>query len=133
MRILLIESNEKYGARIKQKLQSHGHAVDLAFTFDGAQLVFETKQFDMVIVELATPEESIIDFLQYLRQTNRETPVYALTADYAFSNAFKDLRLDVVDVMNKPFELAKIAMEQYEPVVAPKIIQPKTFHNFCLN
>ena len=133
MRILLIESNEKYAARIKQKLQSFGHTVDIAFTFDGAQLMFETKPFDMVIVELETPEESIIDFLQYLRQTNRETPVYALTADYAFSNVFKDIRLDVIDVMNRPLNIAKVAMPHYNPVVAPKIIQPKTFHNFCLN
>jgi DNA-binding response OmpR family regulator len=133
MQILLIEGNERYGDSIKQKLQSYGHTVDLTFNFDGAQLMFETKAFDMIIVELETPEESIIDFLQYLRHTNKETPVYALTADYAVSTSFKELKFDMVDVMNSPFDNTNITMAQKDPVLAPKIIQPKTFHNFCLN
>ena len=133
MRILLVEGNEKYGNRIKHKLQSYGHTVDLTYTFDGAQLMFETKGFDIIIVELATPEESIIDFLKYLRRTNTETPVYALTADYAVSTSFKDLKFDMVDVMNSPSDTANLESAQKETMLAPKVIQPKTFHNFCLN
>ena len=133
MRILLIEGNQKHGDSIKQKLQSYGHSVDLAFTFDGAQLMFETKTFDMIIVELEAPEESMIDFLQYLQHTNTETPVYALNADYAVSTSFKDLKFDMVDVMNSPFDSANAAIAQKQPISAPNVIQPKTFHNFCLN
>lgn len=133
MRILLLEGNNKYGDKIRQKLQSYGHTVSLASTFDGAQLMFETKAFDMIIVELDTPEESMIDFLQYLQHTNSSTPVYALNADYAVSTSFKDLRFDMVDVLNSPFDTSNVTIAQKVPVTTPKIIQPKSFHNFCLN
>jgi len=133
MRILLIEGNNGYGDNIKNKLQSYGHTVYLTDTSDGAQLLFETKPFDMIIVELSTPEDSIIEFLAYLRCTNKETPVYALSADYASSTAFKDLKFDMVDVLNSRNHTTQSLTSQRDSIIAPRVVQPKTFHNFCLN
>ena len=133
MQILLIEGNREYGQRIKLKLQSYGHTVDLCHTFAEAQNLFETCSFDMIIVELATPEESIIHFLDYLKLNNNETPVYALRADYAVTTSFKDLTFDMVGVLSKPRSAASVPMTQNKSALTPKVIQPKTFHNFCLN
>jgi len=133
MKILLIEDNQEYGQRIKLKLQSYGHAVDLSPTFADAQNLLQTRSFDMVIVELATPEESIINFLSYLKMSNKETPVYALRADYAVTTSFKDLNFDMVGVLSNNNPTQSRSMPQKESTITPKVIQPKTFHNFCLN
>ena len=133
MHILLVEGNKKHGERIKEKLIGFGHKVAHAFTFDGAQLLFETDTFDMIIIELATPEESILQFLNYLREIKSETPVYALTAEYAVSAAFKDLKFDLVDVMNGPSDRTPAQMSQKSSKPLRHVIQPKIFHNFCLN
>jgi len=133
MQILLIEGNQEYGERIKLKLQSYGHTVDLSHTFSNARNLFETRAFDMIIVELATPEESIVNFINYLKLSNKETPIYALRADYAATTAFRDLNFDMVGVVGKPEPAESWAMTCKESVITPKVIQPRTFHNFCLN
>jgi len=133
MQILLIEGNQDYGERIKVKLQSYGHTVDLSHTFSAARHLFETRRFDMIIVELATPEESIINFINYLKLSNKETPVYALRADYAATTAFKDLNFGMVGVLSNSAPVDKNAATRHDSFARPKVIQPKTFHNFCLN
>ena len=107
--------------------------VDVGGTFTDLLLVDESSGQTYMAKVLSTPEDSIIEFLAYLRCTNKETPVYALSADYASSTAFKELKFDMVDVLNSCNHTTQSLTSQRDSIIAPRVVQPKIFHNFCLN
>jgi two-component system OmpR family response regulator len=103
MIILLIEDNIKLAKNIQTILQSEDYQVDSAFDATTAKELVETKNYDLVILDLGLPDEDGIALCQYFRKQEYRWPLLILTARINLESKVEALDSGADDYLTKPF------------------------------
>ncbi|MBI9010201.1 MAG: response regulator transcription factor [Tenericutes bacterium] len=135
-KILVVEDNTIINKTISRMLQSYGYKVDSAFDAEKALLLFNSNQYDLIILDLHLPKMSGYTFLQVIRKKS-EVPVIINTA-YASTKSrvnlikvgaddFIEKSMDkneivesvklLLDIKEKQEELKKKTLEVYDLVI----------------
>ncbi|HZV02795.1 MAG TPA: response regulator transcription factor [Planctomycetota bacterium] len=105
--ILVTEDEENLRVTIKDKLELEGFQVEVAGTAEDAWRRFQTKSYDLAILDVVLPGMSGLELLKQLRDKEKETgahtPVMLLTARAHESDKVLGLELGADDYMTKPF------------------------------
>lgn len=101
--ILLVDDDEKLATVVKEYLAQNGFEVSTANNGSIAIEVFETGQFDLVLLDLMLPDIDGLEVCRRLR-TIRNIPVLMLTAKGDPLDRIVGLEIGADDYVAKPFE-----------------------------
>jgi DNA-binding response OmpR family regulator len=109
MRILVVEDEHKIANAIKQGLEQHSYAVDVAYEGDSGLAMATTEPYDLIILDRMLPGS--VDgtgILRHLRESQNHTPVLFLTAKDRVLDRAHGLNLGADDYLVKPFAFVEL-------------------------
>jgi DNA-binding response OmpR family regulator len=109
MRILVVEDEHKIANAVKQGLEQHAYAVDVAYDGDNGLAMASTEPYDLIILDRMLP--GVIDgigILQRLRAEKNHTPVLLLTAKDRVLDRAEGLNAGADDYLVKPFAFVEL-------------------------
>ncbi|MBI1842238.1 MAG: response regulator transcription factor [Verrucomicrobia bacterium] len=108
MRVLLVEDSPRLRKSIGTALKASGYAVDLSE--DGEEGLFkaQTRDYDVVILDIMLPKLDGRAVLDRLRKEGRQTPVLFLTANDSLEDRVRGLQRGADDYLTKPFALEEL-------------------------
>jgi DNA-binding response OmpR family regulator len=109
VRILIVEDEHKIANALKQGLEQHSYAVDVAYDGDGGLAMATTEPYDLIILDRMLP--GTVDgmgILQHMRKNNIHTPVLLLTAKDKVLDRAHGLNMGADDYLVKPFAFVEL-------------------------
>jgi two-component system, OmpR family, copper resistance phosphate regulon response regulator CusR len=108
MRLLLVEDETKTVLALKQGLEEHGFAIDVAYDGEAGHLLASREQYDVVISDILMPKLNGLDLLRKLRQEGNATPVLLLSALDQTDDKVAGFEYGADDYLVKPFEFKEL-------------------------
>ena len=103
-KILVIEDDRVIGAILDRVLGHAGHTVQVVQRLTEGREILESRDVDLILLDLNLPDGSGLEFLRALRQEmHRETPVMVLSGMRQEDHIVRGLRLGADDYVTKPF------------------------------
>ena len=104
-RILVIDDDEGIRKSFSLTLDDGGYGVDTAESGEKGVQMFRSGQYDLIYLDLKMPGMNGVETLRELRKTDKEVPVYIVTAFHAeFLDQLKHAAADGIDfqLLRKP-------------------------------
>jgi DNA-binding response OmpR family regulator len=109
MRILVVEDEHKIANAVKQGLEQHTYAVDVAYDGDSGMAMATTEPYDLIILDRMLPGKiDGIGILLNLRAAKNHTPVLLLTAKDRILDRADGLNAGADDYLVKPFAFVEL-------------------------
>ena len=108
MRILVAEDEKRLASYLKKGLEENSFAVDLAPDGEEAAYMLESKEYDLVILDIMLPKIDGIRVLKKIRQKGIQTPVLMLTAKDSVSSKVDAFEQGADDYLTKPFSFIEL-------------------------
>lgn len=107
-KILLLEDDEALALGIEFTLQDEGYDVTRCSCTCDAVKIFDSKIFDIVILDVMLPDGSGYDVCKYIRKKSQQIPVMFLTACDEEVNVVLGLDIGADDYITKPFRVKEL-------------------------
>jgi DNA-binding NtrC family response regulator len=104
-----------------------GYTVDLAENGTEGLQKFSRRGYDLVLLDLMMPDMSGMEVLHEVRERDRETPIFMITAYGSVQAAVDALKAGADDYFPKPFENDKLIRE-IEGVIARRRLEHENTH-----
>lgn len=108
MKILVIEDEPRTANSIKQALEEHNFAVDMAFDGQIGQKLALREEYDLIISDIILPYMNGLELCKSIREHGIETPVLMLTALGTADDKVSGLDSGADDYLVKPFEFKEL-------------------------
>jgi two-component system, OmpR family, response regulator len=105
MRILLVEDDLPLAEALTQLLLGAGYVLDCVHDGVSAEVLAQSEQFDLMILDLNLPEKDGLSVLRSIRARKNPVPVLILTARALPDERVNGLDLGADDYMVKPFDV----------------------------
>src|SRR5579883_435159 len=125
--VLVIDDESDIRDSLKDLLGSEGYAVDLAQNANEGLHKMESRGYDLVLLDLMMPDRSGMEVLQEVRQRDRETPIFMITAYGSVEAAVKALKFGANDYFSKPWDNEKLLIE-IERMIARRRLEYENTH-----
>lgn len=103
MRMLVVEDERKIADFIKRGLKEEGYAVDVAYDGEEGQLLANTNEYDLIILDLMLPKIDGMTLCKRLKKAGHLSPIIMLTAKGTLEDKVAGLDAGADDYMTKPF------------------------------
>jgi DNA-binding NtrC family response regulator len=103
--VLVVEDEERVRNMLSRALKELGFHGTFASTAESAKKAVAARQFDILILDLNLPGMGGMEFLEKVRQTDKDVQVIVLTGFGDLESARKAIHLDVVEFLTKPCPL----------------------------
>jgi DNA-binding NtrC family response regulator len=110
-RILVIDDEVDIRESLELLLTAENYGVDLAENATSGLQKFEAGSYDLVLLDLMMPDRSGMDVLADIRERDKETPVFMLTAYGSVEVAVRALKSGAQDYFAKPWDNEKLLIE----------------------
>src|ERR1043165_8452686 len=110
-RLLVIDDELDIREGLELLLTTEGYSVDLASNGGEALRKLESAGYDLVLLDLMMPDRSGMEVLQEVRERDRETPIFMITAYGSVEAAVNALKLGANDYFSKPWDNEKLVIE----------------------
>ena len=110
-KILVIDDEADIRESLDALLSLEGYEVDLAANGTDGTKRLESHGYDLVLLDLMMPDRSGMDVLRDVRDRDRETPIFMITAFGSTETAVHALKLGANDYFTKPWENDKLLIE----------------------
>src|SRR4051794_5264505 len=110
-RVLVIDDEIDIREGLELLLTTEGYSVELAQNATEGLHKLETHGYDMVLLDLMMPDRSGMEVLQEVRERDRETPIFMITAYGSVEAAVDALKLGANDYFSKPWDNEKLIIE----------------------
>ncbi len=110
-RILVIDDEPDIRESLEALLSLEGYRVDLAVNATEGLKKLETSLYDLVLVDLMMPDKSGMEVVEEIRQRDRETPLFMITAYGSIEVAVEALKRGANDYFSKPWDNEKLVIE----------------------
>ncbi|WP_455502397.1 response regulator transcription factor [Gemmiger sp.] len=104
--ILIVEDEPNIAGLIEMTLEPLGQPIVIAHDGERAADLLETRQFDLVLLDVMLPGVDGFALMEYIAPTG--TPVIFLTAKNAVADRVRGLKLGAYDYIIKPFAPAEL-------------------------
>ncbi|HYW46259.1 MAG TPA: sigma-54 dependent transcriptional regulator [Bryobacteraceae bacterium] len=110
-KILVVDDELDIREGLEFLLTSEGYGVDLAQNgVEGLQKM-ESHSYDLVLLDLMMPDLSGMEVIQQVRERDRETPIFMITAYGSVEAAVDALKRGANDYFSKPWDNEKLIIE----------------------
>ncbi len=110
-RILVIDDEVDIRESLELLLVTEKYLVDLAENATIGLQRFESGTYDLVLLDLMMPDRSGLDVLADIRERDKVTPVFMLTAYGSVEVAVRALKAGANDYFSKPWDNDKLLIE----------------------
>lgn len=108
MRILIIEDEAKTLKYLTKGFTENGFIVDGSTRSDEGMSLAESKDYDLIILDVMLPERDGFSLLGEFRKRGKQTPVLFLTARDSVEDKVRGLQLGADDYLVKPFAFSEL-------------------------
>jgi DNA-binding response OmpR family regulator len=108
-RLLVVDDEPRIRTYLNRSLSAQGHTVYKAVDGQDALHQLDSREFDLVLLDVVTHGRSWFQVLSELRQQESQTPVIVVSAVTEISARIQALDRGAVDVIAKPFSNAELA------------------------
>lgn len=109
-KILLVEDEESMAIGLKYNLSEEGYAVEWAGDGRQALELFQSREFDLVILDIMLPYYDGFEIAEKIRESSPQLPILMLTAKTAAPDRIKGLESGADDYLTKPFHLHELLL-----------------------
>ena len=106
--ILLVEDEKLLRWALEQQLKRAGHTVLAAPDLASASAHLESRQPDVVLLDLGLPDGHGLDFYESNRERLEGSVVIVMTALGAVGEAVRAMKLGALDFLSKPVDQAEL-------------------------
>lgn len=106
--ILIVEDEKKLSRVLQIELGYEKYQTEIANDGREALHLLETKQWDLVLLDIMLPEVSGLEVLRKVRRTDQQTPIILLTARDQVHDKVSGLDLGANDYVTKPFQIEEL-------------------------
>jgi len=110
-KVLVIDDELDIREGLELLLTSEGYSVELAQNGTEGLDRLEKHAYDLVLLDLMMPDKSGMEVLSEVRQRDRETPIFMITAYGSVEAAVQALKLGANDYFSKPWDNEKLIIE----------------------
>ena len=107
-RILIMEDEPQLARLLQLELQFEQFEAHIANNGRDGLHMFETNNYDLVLLDVMMPEMDGFEVLQAIRQAGHVTPIILLTAKDEIKDKVSGLNLGANDYVTKPFEFEEL-------------------------
>ncbi len=125
--ILVVDDEADIREGLEDLLTSEGYVVDLAQNGAEGLHKMETRGYDLVLLDLMMPDRSGMEVLQEVRERDRETPIFLITAYGSVDAAVQALKLGANDYFSKPWDNDKLVIEIERMIVRRRLEYENTY------
>jgi DNA-binding response OmpR family regulator len=108
-RLLVVDDEPRIRTYLNRSLSAQGHTVYEAADGQAALDQLDSRDIDLVLLDLAMPLRGGLDVLSVLKQRESSPPVIVLSAVTDISARIQALDQGAVDVVAKPFSSAELS------------------------
>lgn len=128
MRILIVEDERKTATYLQKGLSETGFVVDTTHRGDDGLHLALHNDYELIILDVALPEQDGWSVLAAIRKAGRTTPVLFLTARDAVTDRVKGLELGADDYLVKPFAFSELLARVRSILRRGPARQPEVLH-----
>ncbi len=110
-KVLVVDDELDIRESLEILLSSEGYSVDQAQSAAEGLQKMEISGYDLVLLDLMMPDRSGMDVLHEVRERDRETPIFMITAYGSVEAAVNALKLGANDYFSKPWDNEKLLIE----------------------
>src|SRR6185503_18715105 len=110
-RILIIDDEVEIRESLEALLTMEGYEVDLAANAAEGERRLESRAYDLVLLDLMMPDKSGMEVLRDVRERDRHTPIFMITAYGTVEAAVQAVKLGANDYLPKPWDNEKLLIE----------------------
>src|SRR5712692_26728 len=125
-KILVIDDEADIRESLDALLSLEGYEVDLAANGTEGAKKLESHVYDLVLLDLMMPDRSGMDVLRDVRDRDRETPIFMITAFGSTETAVHALKLGANDYFTKPWENDKLLIEIDRTIAERRLLYENT-------
>jgi two-component system copper resistance phosphate regulon response regulator CusR len=107
-RILLVEDEKKIAESLRKGLSEHHYDVDVAYDGSVGRKLFESKKYDLAILDINIPIINGYELARHIRQSNEEMLVIMLTAMNTTEDKIEGFEAGADDYIVKPFDFQEL-------------------------
>ncbi len=106
--ILLVEDEKKIAETLKKGLEEQQYQVEIAIDGDTGRLLFDNKNYDLIILDINLPGMNGYELLKHIRGVNQQVPILMLTALSSTEDKIEGFNSGADDYIVKPFDFAEL-------------------------
>ncbi len=125
--ILVVDDELDIREGLELLLSSEGYTVELAQNGTEGLQKMEARGHDLVLLDLMMPDLSGMEVLETVRQRDRDTPIFMITAYGSVEAAVSALKLGANDYFSKPWDNEKLLIE-IERMIARRRLEYENTH-----
>lgn len=107
-KLLIVEDEKKIATTLKKGLSENGYHVDVAFDGLIGKRLFDSNDYDLVILDINLPGMNGFDLCKTIRNSNQQIPIIMLTAMNTTEDKLEGFDTGTDDYMIKPFEFKEL-------------------------
>jgi two-component system copper resistance phosphate regulon response regulator CusR len=108
VRILVVEDEPKVASFVKRGLEKNGYSAEIAYDGNVGKKMFNTGDYDMIILDVNLPYKNGIELCKEIRSVNQKIPVLMLTALGTTEDKISGFDSGADDYLVKPFEFREL-------------------------
>ncbi len=109
--VLLVEDEQKIADTLKLGLSENGYEVEVAYDGKIGLKLYESRPFNLVILDINLPGINGIELCKAIRSKNKQIPVIMLTALNTLNDKIEGYDVGADDYIIKPFEFRELLMK----------------------
>jgi DNA-binding NtrC family response regulator len=125
-RILVIDDEIEIRESLEALLDLEGYEVDLAQNATEGERRLESRAYDLVLLDLMMPDKSGMEVLRDVRERDRHTPIFMITAYGTVEAAVQAVKLGANDYLPKPWDNEKLLIEIDRIIAGQRLIDENT-------
>src|SRR5579863_2024916 len=125
-RVLVVDDEAEIRESLEALLDMEGYEVDLAQNAAEGERRLETRAYDLVLLDLMMPEKSGMEMLRDVRERDRHTPIFMVTAYGTVEAAVQAVKLGANDYLPKPWDNDKLLLEINRVIAGQRLIDENT-------
>jgi two-component system copper resistance phosphate regulon response regulator CusR len=110
-KILIVEDEQKIADTLKQGLTENGFQVEVAYDGNIAARLFESRDFNLVVLDINLPGINGYELSKIIRSRNTHVPIIMLTALNTLNDKIEGYDAGADDYIVKPFEFKELLMK----------------------
>ncbi|MFV0344502.1 MAG: response regulator transcription factor [Anaerocolumna sp.] len=110
-KILILEDDILLNKTVTKFLNNNGYEVVSCFDGEEAYDILQNNIFDLILSDIMMPNVDGFEFLETIREFNKEIPIIFMSADDDFDAKQKGYRLGVDDYLVKPVNLEEMSLK----------------------
>ena len=108
LKILLVDDEVEFVTTLAERLRLREFQTEISTDGEDALNIFDTSDFDIVVLDVLMPGMSGLDVLKEIKSRNSNIPVILLTGHGSTKEGLEGMNLGAFDYLMKPIDIEEL-------------------------